>query len=525
MAKRRTRERTNRPDKRSAPQQPMRFSERLNDAYGRLAEAQAARDAGRISASIKILEPLIDDYPDYVAALHNLGLAHLAKQAYWPALSCFVRASMLNPEDWTILTSLAQCYVGLESNEMAIHVLEQARAFEEDKAEIHYTLGVIYEREREYEAAAQSFRRALELDPDHIGAVLSSGQISVHLGDFEQAADAFARSHKTKPGLLAPIVASAQLPTGFARFDVPAALDQVRREKHENLEDHQIRLAFANAHLLHRSGEHKAAWDMLRRANRPLRRRIEDDVARHKQRRVARLEMAREHVASGTCGIPDDERYPVSLFIVGTSRSGKTTLERTLSATSGVKRGYENPIVERAVTATAQTAGLLTIRQLGDLPIELYGKFRGIYLKHLLTRADGAKVFTSTHPGRTSDVGLLSRIVPNARFVFVNRNRNDAALRIFMKHFREGGNFYAYDMGDVLAELDWCSAMFDVWENVKSVQHTTVSYEDLVVDPVAELTKLGELCALEIDTQTIPPTGDDRSCGEPYAAWIADANT
>lgn len=510
----------NRPVQRQGSRSPKRFSLRVGESYKKLSEADAARKAGRISDAIKILEPLVDEYPDYVAALHNLGLAHLAKRNYWPALSCFVRASMLNPEDWTILTSLAQSYLSLGANEMAIQVLEQARAIAEDEAEIHYTLGLIYDREREYALAVEAFEKATDLDPDHAQATLALGLCRVHLGDLKQAAVAFDRSHRSNPASLAPITASAQLPGNLARFDVAEALRGTRKQSDESDEENRVRMAFAEANLLHRAGEFEAAWEMLDRANRPISRRIQKELEFYRERRKVLLDMANEHAASGGSRTKMDERYPVSLFILGISRSGKTTVERALSTLAGVTRGYENPIVERAVKRASQGAGLLTMQQLGDLPAALDDKFTKHYLAELTRRVGGASIFTNTHPGRIGDVGKLARLVPNARFVFLSRDREDTVLRIYMKHFREGGNYYAYTVPDILAEIDWYAQMISIWQRSEAVESTMIRYEDFVADPGEVLGEIGQICGVPIPDRFELVVGDDRGCASGYTEWI-----
>ena len=60
--------------------------------------------------------------------------------------------------------------------------------------------------------------------------------------------------------------------------------------------------------------------------------------------------------------------HPLSLFIIGPSRSGKTTVERLLGQVEGIKCGYESRLAERTARRTSQLSGLLTIRNPADLP-------------------------------------------------------------------------------------------------------------------------------------------------------------
>ena len=73
------------------------------------------------------------------------------------------------------------------------------------------------------------------------------------------------------------------------------------------------------------------------------------------------------------------ESPPRSIFIFGPSRSGKTTLERLIATCDGVKRGYENPILENSVRGAFRTAGLPTRERIIELPPQLDDLFRTFY--------------------------------------------------------------------------------------------------------------------------------------------------
>ena len=120
----------------------------------------------------------------------------------------------------------------------------------------------------------------------------------------------------------------------------------------------------------------------------------------------------------------------MSLFIVGPSRAGKSTLERLVSGLDGVKRGFESRLVEPAARRTSQLAGLLTVVDPVELPRSLDAQFRKTYLEDLGEFAPGARIVTDTHPGMISAVGRIAATIPNVRFVFIRRDPQDLALRI-----------------------------------------------------------------------------------------------
>ena len=496
------------------------YSERIKDAYRRLSEADKLRKSGKLSAAIRQFESLIEEFPDYAAALHMLGLAHMARQNYWAALSLFMRAAMLNPDDWAILGSLSQAYLSLGANEMASHTLERARAVKGDDPEIDYTIGLIYERQREYELAVDALDRSVDRKSDNPMAYYALGRCLVHLGDLKRAAAAFDRCHELNPEWLQPVSAMAQLPEGLARFDVSSALKAASADKSEDVDTIKIRTAFAKANLLHREGRYDEAWAELEKANGPPAARYEEPISNRANMRKAAVDMAKSLRPANP--LPsDDPDLPVSLFILGTSRSGKTTLERILGELPGVKRGYENPIIDNTVRSTSQSAGILTINNLVGLPEFLDQRFAEAYSKDLRRRAEASKVFTNTNPGRIDEVGRLINTVPNMRFVFIKRDHADTALRIYMKHYREDSNVYAYDLQSTFAEITWYHQMIDIWQNSFSKHCLTVEYEDMVADPAAMVRRIASFCGLQAESVGIAAIGDDRGCAAGYSAHLS----
>ncbi|MEP1206594.1 MAG: tetratricopeptide repeat protein [Rhizobiaceae bacterium] len=510
--------------RRSSKKQPLKPEHKsvrvhMQPTLEKLNKANFERRSGRIQKSIRICEELIKDFPFYVGALHTLGLAHMARRDYWSALSCFVRAAMLNPRDWAILTSLAQCYIALDAEEMAAHTLEQAIAINSDDFNIHQTLGIIYEREREYEAAVSSLSRAHELEPNNSAAAVQLGSCLVHLGQFDKAAKVLNQVHRANPQSLAPLAGLAQLPSGVSNVDLGAALEAVKPTEETSTEDFEVRKAFALAFNYDRQGQVEKAWEQLNKANAPLKKRYQSKMELRRSDRKAiwnNIEALPEHKGSHNL----IEKVPISLYVLGVSRSGKTSLEKLLAALPGIKRGYENPIVELAVSRTTQEAGLLTARNLFDLPIGLGDKFREHYISELTARASDARAFTNTHPGRIIDVGLLAMLVPNVRFIFVVRNREDTALRVLLKHYKEGSNVHSYDLKDTFDEIDWYHGLINYWQKQLPDICRTVSNEDLVNDQSLVQTLAAELCEISSPSIDLPPYPDDRGCSKAYGKFF-----
>ena len=197
---------------------------------------------------------------------------------------------------------------------------------------------------------------------------------------------------------------------------------------------------------------------MLRTANRTRAARVAKDlqiVRDSEKAALTRLRETRKTTGRRQAG------QPISLFILGPSRSGKTSLEMLFATLEGVKRGYENPGVDNATTRTFQDGGFLTSWLVDHLPPQFHPKWRENYLEELGRRAGSARVFTNTHPQHIQNAARMATLLPDVRFMFVKRNVEDLMLRIYMRNYRRG-NAYAYSLESIHDHVNWYHEMMDL---------------------------------------------------------------
>lgn len=490
-------------------------------AAQKLAEAENCRRTGKLDRARSLCESLLQEYPDYVGALQTLGVTHLTHKNYRQALSCFIQAAMHCPKDPVNLTNLATSYLRLGARELSAQTLEQARRLKPDDVDIDLILAEVYREAREYELAAECYRKVLHRTPTYAEAAHGLGDCCVHLGQLAEGAVSLERAHALKPASVTILYALSQLPKSATGIQVLEALDRVRPTEGENQDDFDTLLLFTRAAALERQGRHLEAWTTLREANKRELPRHEPIYAKQVTRMDAAREAARRHIAVEA--IPKAHRQqPLSLFILGPSRSGKTTLEQLVKQFDGVKCGYENRLVERATRRTSQLSGLLTLRNPVDLPKVLDERLRAIYLEELCEFADGANIVTDTYPAMIPYIGRVASMIPNARFIFVKRDLYDCALRIFMKHYR-AGNDYAYSIETIFDYVSWYYDMAEIWSAQFPELTLSVEYDHAVAEPEATLALLAEFCGAQIVEGELPKLGDDRGCAQAYRALVDDA--
>jgi tetratricopeptide (TPR) repeat protein len=489
----------------------------LLQARVQLEEAERLRRLGQHDRARAICEPLVARYGDYFAALHTLGLIYSDKREYPVALGLLVRAAMLNPSSSTTLTALSNVYLRLGAREMAARTLEQARQIKPSDPDVLVTLGSIYQAQREHELARDAFRAALALAPLLEAAALGFGNCSADLGENSEAVRILEGLYERGVRTLDLLYSLSLLPAAMVRVDVLNAVGKLMRLPGEDKLDFDSTVAFIRAGCLDHAGRHAEAWEQLVFANRAISRTMQQHQSGPVEVRRRTLESLRKTPikAAGRGGA-----QPISLFILGPSRSGKSSIESLLGAVEGVKLGYENPAVENAVRATFHTAGFLTSGMMQELPPQFHALCRDTYLEELACRAGSAKVFTNTHPAHIYHASALAGAFPNARLVLVKRNSEDNALRIFMRKYNRG-NGHAYDLKTIREYLTWYDEMMDVLaEKLRDIVRV-VQYEDMVADPAAALRTAVELCGLDMPTKPLPEIGDDRGCALPYRPFMA----
>lgn len=504
------------------PGNVIRPEDPFNETRTQLQNAERLRQSGQTDKALAICEQLVKQHPRYMGALHTLGLLCADRRDYPRALGFLVRAAMLNPRHWRTLTALSNVYLKLDAPEMAAQVLEAARKINPEDAGILSTLGEIYHSQREYELAAETFSKALSLDRTLWAADMRLGQCCVHLGQYAEAAAALENVAKRRTTSINPLLWLADLPPAFVKPGLLSRIDKAVQGEHRDKADFESSVYFARAAVLDKTGRHAEAWKYLVAGNRTMFGAKRDECTKAFQLQQEILERVRNSRFKVRGGVSGQGKNAISLFILGPSRSGKTTMEKLVSAINGVKRGYENPIAENAVRHAFQDDGFLTSELYEYLPRELEKSCREIYLDDLEYRVGSARVFTNTHPGRLADAARIAAIVPNVRFIFVKRNLDDITLRIYMKKYAEGFSF-SYDIEAIHSYVTWYYRMIDMLAEKFPKISLVIQYEDMIADPAAALNSAAELCGLELLEVTLPEIGDDRGCAEPYRAFMASA--
>lgn len=491
----------------------------LQDSFRRLQQAEQLRQVGRLDQAQAICEALLERHPNYWGTLHTLGLTLADKESHKEALDYLVRAQMLDPQNWMTLTALSGVYLRLDAIEMAARTIAQAMQIEPKDPSVLLMRADIYREDCEYELARDAYRQALAADPNLFAAAIGLGWCCAEIGDHAEAAGIFEDLIHRGMHVLEPLRALAAFPASVVHIDLLSRLDRVARDVGESEAEFSESLAFIRAIGLHRAGRTAEAWEEVKTANQKIALRAQKALTQSTERREASLAALNAFDGSSR---GDTAAQPISLFVLGPSRSGKTTMERLIGTLAGVKRGYESRIIETTVRRTFDVSALPSDNRLEHLPAPGYQMCREIYREELAKRIGSARLFTNTNSGCVFVAAQIARIFENVRFVFVKRNFEDNLLQIYLRKYQIG-NPYAYDLKAARDHLLWYNQMVDLMAAKFPAITRVVSYEDMLANPAGALRTAAELCGLPSPIGSLPPLDGDVGSAGPYREFIAAA--
>lgn len=406
-------------------------------------------------------------------------------------------------DDWQDLLREASRLRTLGRVEEAIAAYERLLAAQPELADSWYNLGWLQRKVRRFEAALDSYARALDLgvrdpeevrlnravilsdylhrpadaaqeldaaledNPDYVPALLNLGNLREDLGDRPGARAAYERALAVEPG---DSLALARL----AGVSHAAELDGTLAQRLKiaiagAAPDEQADLGFALAGLLDAAGRHEEAFDAARWANAASRTATGAayDRAGH-ERFGQRLIDSFAQRSSGAEPAP-------AIFVCGLFRSGSTLVEQILGAHSRVTAGGELDLVPALVARIdgyPEAVRAADARTLED--------WRDFYRSGLPPHE--GTLLTDKRPDNFLHLGLIKTLFPDAKIVHTRRDPLDNLLSLYFLHL-DPGMAYALDLADAAHWHGQYERLMAHWKSLYPNDIFDLDYDQLVREP------------------------------------------
>ncbi|MGI9263402.1 MAG: sulfotransferase [Gammaproteobacteria bacterium] len=467
-------------------------------------------------------ESLLQQFPRLVPAWCLAGRFHRIVGNHEQAGTCLDEALSLDPAAVPAIAEKGQLAIATQRySDAAIH-LHELIELKPDIADNWFNLGMVEEKLGRFDAAASTFRSALERNPHQPAEIqVRLGGVLTQSGREEEAEQAFRQALDLDPespdahfglGLLA--VSEGRLDDGIGEFrqalekkpHFAQAWQQIIEARRIEAEDDADLLAVRD--ILDRPGlsaedqeslnftlgkgcddlgQYEKAFAHYLKAN---------QLKRSRLPAFDTLELERSTDGLIEAGVEDQSATEVEtaavlpVFIIGLPRSGTTLVDQILTAHPGAAGLGESAFFQSALEGRPDDEW----PGLKDGEIET---MRSRYLEHL--QEEQAGVVSNKYPANFRLVGLIRKVLPEARFVHVTRNPLDTGLSIFFQDFPTG-NYYANDLSDLAAYISAYNRLMDKWRDVLGDESLLeISYEALLADQESESRRLLAFCGLDWD--------------------------
>lgn len=468
--------------------------------------------AGLVNAT----RALLRKYPSSFTMWNILGAAHKELDQADEAIGAFSAACRINPRNLDSQMNLADQLWTQDHFEDAFKHYQIVLEIQPDHTEALFKTAEFHLRDENLEVAIADYQRVIAADPEHEAAQLSLSRALLKCGRVEEAKLALTDLWNNGSRSLGLFF---RLTTTFRNIpfdDCAEEFEKMLEDRPElrDLEPESIR--FLRARLLSDARHYEEASCELESANALALTRLSETL-RSELEMFSRTMDILSKIAP--LSHTNDNKTPKALLILGPSRSGKTTLESLVVQMAGASAGFENDAFRHALTETQREFGVDENKWADQLPDEYNARFVENVYRTIDELAEPGTMLTMTNPGLALNAAVLVAKIPNLRIVFVKRDPDDVALRIFQTQY-ESGNAYSYNLKTIKRHIEWYNEMMHATKSKFPDIVRVVKYEDMVEDPKRILDEVADFCNLPRLEGAVVSVPDDRGCSAPYKDYL-----
>ncbi len=444
-------------------------------ALGKLDKAEASY---KQAASLK---------PDFPEAYGNLGITLQEAGRFNEAETSYKQAIELSPNYAEAHSNLGNTLKELGRLEDAEASYKKAIALEPNFAEAHNNLGATLQGLGRLGEAETSLNQAIALSPQDAEAFNNLGNILKELGRLDEAQTSYKQALVLKPNFVDGARNLVQLPVGKLDSNT-LNLCEKAFDVLDDSPEQQIKYLFFRGGLLKHQGFIEQSFNIFCKANQLKSEISKDKMVVEAKKYIDSLKRIDSWVPSFPKLI---KKRLAKLFIMGPSKSGKSSVEHILSKSSSVKTLHE----------TIKHSELLENARPAKSSNELI--FENLFSQSEFTLFDeGYKIVTSTNPASIFYSDYLIDLLPSAYFIFVKRDLRDISPEIFTSEYNME-NFYSYDVNEIKKYLDVYYMACETLALKVPNRCLSVSFEDIIQAPENVVDQISEKIGCDLQVSNL----------------------
>ena len=478
---------------------------------------------GRFEDAESVASQILLVLPHDPNGLYLKGIALRAQSRSEDALEFLQAAAKAAPGQLGFETAVAQTLEDLDRLDEARKQFDFVIAAHPNAYEPVFHRASLERRAGELRAAEDGFRKALELRPDDLEAVIMLAYVARGFRDWEKVAQRADRALEIAPDDVRALAlrAEADIETGDAEAARDRLAPALKSPDGKPVDRAAAWRYFGDACDVLGDRETAAkAWtasnDMLHSLHRPV---YEWETGLSS---LAAVRSVRESFETMTPRALDPLDAPAPVFLVGFPRSGTTLIEQALAAHPAVRTSDEAPYLRAAEEAAGcKRAGLDAFL---DTPQAELDALRSGYWEAAGGAPGPGEVFIDKLPLNVVWIGVIAKLFPRARIILALRDPRDSVFSAWRRTFAM--NMAMYRMlkiedaaGYYDAAMGAGAAARRVFPDLPVIE---TRYEDVIADFEGGMRRLVDFLELDWDPAVLDfrDTLAGRRVSTPSAAQI-----
>jgi tetratricopeptide (TPR) repeat protein len=407
-------------------------------------------------------------------------------------------------EAWLLLAKL---HSDLGALDVALDAIDRAPVIFKNSVKALRLRAALLGRVGDYDAAAAVHEHILSMDSHAPSDLVAYGNLLRTIGRRADAIDAYRQALAIKGEYGEAWWSLTNLKTErITDYDVAAMQSALKMHvSDENL----FHLHFALGRALEDRRDHGAAFQHYEEANRIRRMTLpyHRDETEHTVER-AKSQILDISVLDASC---TGNASTTPIFIIGMPRSGSTLLEQILASHTMIEGTSELPYIPALSHYLSDRANL------SAADCDALGR-EYLRLAHRHRKTERS-FFIDKQPNNWMNIGLIRRILPNAKIIDIRRHPLASAFANFRQHFAQGQAF-SYDLADMGHYYALYAGLIDHFDNVFPNALHRIHYEDLVSNLEAQIRRLLAYLELPFEEACLAFYRNDRAVRTPSSEQV-----
>jgi len=464
----------------------------------------------QINHAIKISQQLNKLYPNNGDGWHFTAQVALALGNLKAAKQSFKNACKLVPTRIAWKISLANTYYNLREIEQVKSSLLDVEKLTLT-ATLHNQVALLFSKIHLYEKSIEHYHKAITLEPSNYTHHYSLGAVHRYAGNLTLAEGYLTKAIEYKGNDIDAHALRVDLQKQTSDHNhiesLTALLEQNNATTQLTAKD-KVQINFALAKSYEDINDSTKSFEYLQQGTKLRRQHIEYNI---KQDQIIMEDISHYFDQGWWSNTPAPRQSNVSeimltpIFVIGMPRTGSTLIDRILSTGKAVLNAGELSDFSRLITEQVQqtfgaeiknkqhfikAASQINFEKLGnDYLASVEAQFSHLGL------GENVHYFSDKLPFNFLYTGLIQKALPHAKIIHVTRDPMDTCYAVFKTLFQQAYPF-SYEQKELAEYFIAYKQLMEHWQQLTELNIHTVSYEQLVAEPIKVAEQLYQFCGL-----------------------------